>query len=241
MFRKLSFLSFLILILLTSTVLAASKKDVTPDYMIQDIETATSDPANGFYTIYAGMPIDEFKANWDGIPGWVTIQENHSNFTNKNGRLVTIDNYRLGKSPQPPYVVIVECPFRDGRLQNGLVSFNFVKKTNADDIYQRAVKNFICALGEPDLRFPGRSNGEVCVWHDKKHNAILSVSIIGPFDRLKPIKKTQKGAIPSSKKEPSHPVDDLFYHARYSVFINSKPYDDKAWKWEEGHERQTHL
>ena len=231
MLRKLPFLVLLLLILMASAALAAPPKETTPEYMIQDVETATSDPTRGIYTIYAGMPLDEFKANGGGIPGWITIQENHRDTTYKNGYRVNIDNYRLGKTPKPPYVVIVACHFEDDHLQNGQVSFNFDNKADSDTVYQIAKKNFIRAWGAPELIIRHETGGETDVWRDKERNNIQEIGHAGPHNRLKEFKgKPPKGSIRSKIKEPSNPVDALYYRARYSVNISSEPYGTEKWE-----------
>lgn len=148
------------LLMICQSAFAATK----PSGALKDVEAATQDAEHGIYTLYPGMPLEEYLHNWGNIKGWTTVFEAHSQHHNNHPSL---DTYDLGKSRDHDHVVIVHSKFLDKKLRDSYAMFYFRSKKEAEQAFEIADQNLRKGWGEPTL---DRNHWEKPVKNDNAHS-----------------------------------------------------------------------
>ena len=104
-----------------------------------EVKTVTS-AVDNIYTLYIGMPKEDFKQNFSNVPGWGSIVN-----YDKYGHVLDVPrNYSKGDPVQEKIRVYLES----NKVYYYTFSFRTSYKQLADQIYDQAVKNFSSVLGD---------------------------------------------------------------------------------------------
>lgn len=169
------------LLMICQSAFAATK----PSGALKDVEAATQDAEHGIYTLYPGMPLEEYLHNWGNVKGW-EITESHS----QRKGYPPVDTYSAIKSRDHDHVTFVQVNFGDKKLRRGVVHFSFRSKKEAEQAFEIANQNLRKAWGEPVLdrdywNHPKADNrSRVEFWVQYEHGSLYNLSI-HPAHRMK--------------------------------------------------------
>lgn len=128
------------LLMVCQSAFAATK----PSGALKDVEAATQDARHGIYTLYPGMPLEEYIHNWGNIKGW-EISESHA----QRKGYAPSDLYGVIRSRDHDHAAQVQANFQNKKLKHGMVFFYFRSKKEAEQAFAIADRNLRKAWGEP--------------------------------------------------------------------------------------------
>ncbi len=157
---KLKYL-ILILFMLFNTLIPAS---VSAELDVRsEVKTVTS-AVDNIYTLYIGMPKEDFKQNFSNVAGWGSIVN-----YDKYGHVLDVPrNYSKGDPVQEK----IRVYFEGNKVYYYTFSFSTSYKQFADQIYDQAVKNFLSILGEENKHSYSESSASKIITDLKKHKML---------------------------------------------------------------------